>query len=372
MKLSTRFCVPAFLAVLMVAFVLQPVVAATGSLDQQQTSILGGLLLYSSPPESSFQFLSQTFTAGLTGTLTEVDLAVGCEGDCTSSGPVTVEIHSASPTGTLLGSSSLGPSDIPIYFGSAPTDFVTFTFSGVSLVAGSVYAIVITASNAQYDIPHYVVADYYLSDSYAAGTAYYNDGSGWLDLNYDLAFKTYVAVPCYDIEQNGVPVNTLNIPVGNTFSVDIWIRNIPSNGLQSFYFVVSWNQTMMELESYQRAPNPNWETWNVGTYGWYIDFYGWTSNDYITNDMIYLTLTFRCLSQGSSQVRIHDGYLHIDGQENILPPDFDVTCNQYKSNPVGGINAPTEKLTILTPYIALVGLIGTISSIFAIRRWCKD
>jgi hypothetical protein len=44
---------------------------------------------------------------------------------------------------------------------------------------------------------------------------------------------------------------------------------------------------------------------------------------------------------------------------------------QY-ATPVGGIYAPNDKLSILTPYIALVGLIGAISAIFAIRRWRKD
>jgi hypothetical protein len=39
---------------------------------------------------------------------------------------------------------------------------------------------------------------------------------------------------------------------------------------------------------------------------------------------------------------------------------------------VGGIYASNDKLSILTPYIALVGLIGVISTIFAIRRWRKD
>ena len=41
-------------------------------------------------------------------------------------------------------------------------------------------------------------------------------------------------------------------------------------------------------------------------------------------------------------------------------------------NPVGGILAPVNKLNILAPYIALVGLIGIMSTIFAIRRWRKD
>ncbi|MCW3975904.1 MAG: hypothetical protein NWE86_06660 [Candidatus Bathyarchaeota archaeon] len=37
-------------------------------------------------------------------------------------------------------------------------------------------------------------------------------------------------------------------------------------------------------------------------------------------------------------------------------------------NPVGGIYAPNNKLNILVPYIALVGLIGAISSIFVIVK----
>ncbi len=41
-------------------------------------------------------------------------------------------------------------------------------------------------------------------------------------------------------------------------------------------------------------------------------------------------------------------------------------------NVVGGIYASTDKLSILTPYIALVGLIGAVSTIFAIRRCHKD
>jgi hypothetical protein len=42
------------------------------------------------------------------------------------------------------------------------------------------------------------------------------------------------------------------------------------------------------------------------------------------------------------------------------------------AHPVGGIYASTDKLNILAPFIALVGFIGAISSIFAIRRWRKD
>ena len=368
MRFAYRLFVLAILAILMAAFVSQPVAAATGTLDQQQTSIVGGLLLYYESG-STFQFLSQTFTAGLTGLLTEVHLAVGWEGDPPNpNGDVTVEIHSGSPDGTLRGSSSLGPSYIPHFSGQAPYDFIAFTFSGVSVVAGSVYAIVITASNAQYDPPHYVVADWFLSDSYAAGTAYSRSNGGWFTIgaNFDIAFKTYVAEPCYDIEQKGIPVNALDIPVGSTFTVNVWIRNIPGSGLDSFYFVVGWDQNMMMLESHQNSSNPGWDDWGPEVIGIdVIDFYGIVfGGPYITDDMIYLTLTFRCLSQGSSQITLGDGYLSIDGLENnIIPPDFVLTCNQLSrtpSNPyyVGGEVFSANKLTVLSQYLALISVVA--------------
>jgi len=56
----------------------------------------------------------------------------------------------------------------------------------------------------------------------------------------------------------------------------------------------------------------------------------------------------------------------IEGQRPILEIEY------TSANAVGGFFAPTNKLVILTPYIALVGLIGAISTIFAIRRWQRD
>jgi hypothetical protein len=120
----------------------------------------------------------------------------------------------------LLGSpSSLDFSAIPNFFFQAPQVFVAFTFSGVSVVAGSVYAIVITASNAQYDIPHYVIGDWFLSDSYAGGTAYSNGGSGWVPIGptWDLAFKTYVELPQISLSPTCGPPGTVVIVTGSSF-----------------------------------------------------------------------------------------------------------------------------------------------------------
>ena len=132
---STRFML--LTVVLLISTILLPIqvsAAPLGTLDQQQTAINGAAVLSSSPPESSPLFLGQTFTAGLTGSLTEVDLAVACQigsrsVTCALYGNVTVEIHAGNTTGTLLGSSSLAPSAITVIAGGNPSVFVPFTFS---------------------------------------------------------------------------------------------------------------------------------------------------------------------------------------------------------------------------------------------------
>ncbi len=41
-------------------------------------------------------------------------------------------------------------------------------------------------------------------------------------------------------------------------------------------------------------------------------------------------------------------------------------------HPVVGIYAPMNKLNILVPYVAIIGLIGVFSTILVIRKWRKS
>jgi len=68
-------------------------------------------------------------------------------------------------------------------------------------------------------------------------------------------------VPYWDLEQNGVRVTTLQVAVGGMFTVDVWIRGIlSSDGLTDLYLVVTWDPTMMALDSHEEASNThNWE-----------------------------------------------------------------------------------------------------------------
>lgn len=187
-------------------------------------------------------------------------------------------------------------------------------------------------------------------------------------------------VPYWDLEQNGVPVTALQVGVGDTFTVDVWIRGILSDdGLTGVYLVVTWDPAMMALDSHEEAPNThNWEAWHVESlHEDSIDFYavcgygGCTPESAVTAGVMVLSLHFRCLGQGSSQVMIRQD-ADISGQLHILsgvvyPPAFAVTCNQI-AKPVGGVVMPTNRLEILTPYIALAGLIAVMSAVAVVKR----
>jgi hypothetical protein len=350
---SLRFLAVAVLAVLMIAFIFQPVAVAAGSLDQQQTSILSGLQLYSSPPAPSTQFLGQTFTAGLTGPLTEVDLAVACiQGEtagysCTSNGPVTVEIHPGDPTGApTLASASLSSSAIPTITASPPSEFVAFVFSSPpDVVAGSVYAIVITASNAPYD--NYTVGYCFPlvpgSDCYVAGTARYYDGS-WHETDpsgQDLAFKTYVTPPQISLSPTCGPPGTKVVVTGSGFTrhADSFceIHSSPA-GLVGTTRGTDFDCNILADGSVSGPDGPAFFVVAAG-------------------------------ASGSYWVTVYYAPAGETPQESA-PIGFSTQCSGTMSGPVGGFVESVNKLTIAAPYLALLGL-ATVIAVVAVAPWKK-
>ena len=109
---------------------------------------------------------AQTFTAGTTGSLVQLDLPIftqppsfGAQDD------LVVEIQSAAggvPSGTVLASKTVAAGDLPQYCCSVP--YTSFTFApGVPSVAGTQYAIVLHTTA-------------YCADSYGYSNCYY----GWM------------------------------------------------------------------------------------------------------------------------------------------------------------------------------------------------
>lgn len=190
-------------------------VQAAGTLDQQSTSLGNARGLIGTHENGQDVIHAQTFRAGASGSLHQVDLAVRVVGD--PGVPLTVEIRALDGGGlpaAVLGSAVVAQTSLPAcdtvacVDKSPAGDFTTFSFTSVPLTspatvaAGTDYAIVLSATGAQLDIygdmigrtaNRYEWAGTTDQSAYADGDGLnYLGGVGWVQSNVDKAFKTYV------------------------------------------------------------------------------------------------------------------------------------------------------------------------------------
>ena len=177
-----RGLLAALLSIALLIALALPAVASAGTLDQQQTDGSAG-----SYGLLSSQSLAQTFTAGISGNLDEVDLFLINGGGV----GVYVEIRDASSSGPgdrILASHIVPDSAIP-----ASGPFVPVKLdSPAPVAAGNQYAIVAYASNAS----GFRWGRGPFGDSYPGGAGFgvaTSPPTGpWAPTGTDLAFKTYV------------------------------------------------------------------------------------------------------------------------------------------------------------------------------------
>lgn len=202
-------------------FPLMPVAFVAGSLLLAVTSVASGAPILDQshgalPPGGHAGFIAdfgidiaQTFTVGIGGLLTSVDLAVAKTGSDPVQ-PLNVEIRSTTAgvpnaaIGSVLASASIGPAGIPSIGGtttSGPYDFSQYAFVNVNLAgAGLIVApgTVLALTLRSEALPGgYAWA---LGGAYAAGQGYFrsnNPGTGVFNIGgaSDQFFRTYVQVP---------------------------------------------------------------------------------------------------------------------------------------------------------------------------------
>ena len=177
----------------------------------------------------STNWFGQTFTAGVTGQLTAVDVDMACN-LCTGTTPnVTVSIRAtSSASGSVLPTGpDLATATIP--FNSMTAGFLNATFtSPLNVTAGVQYAIVVRAvSNPAAGTYVYFFSS--ANAAYPAGRRVTSaDGGGtWTSPNEDIGFRTYVT--------SGFP------PTGNLVSGSK--DSNPAIGLTPTWSTLSWTKT---------------------------------------------------------------------------------------------------------------------------------
>ena len=163
------------------------VLSNAASIDQQNTSVTNSGFGF-----NSTSWFGQSFTAGVSGQLTAVDVDLFCSG-CTGTTPnITVSIRATS--GDLPTGSDLATATIP-GFSSGSGGFFTATFGAPpTLAAGTKYAIVVRAvSNPSAGTYAYVKSS---GSPYAGGrrSTSANSGASWTlgNPSTDIGFKTYM------------------------------------------------------------------------------------------------------------------------------------------------------------------------------------
>jgi uncharacterized repeat protein (TIGR02543 family) len=251
------------------AFALAAPAIATATLDQSQTSYTSNFNV------SGFSKVAQTFTAGITGNLTEVDLYIGARSGGVGGGTLTTEIQGVAselPNGTVLATADFNlPNILSSYWAN-----ITFA-SPASVTSGTQYAIVCTWSGTT-DLDFF----YANPGPYSAGKNFIDFGSGWQYLGFDLTFKTYVdqtyVEPTYTVTYDGngytggtVPIDSTAYHSGDTVTV---LGNTGSL-VKTGYTFAGWNTAAdASGTSYDGGGNFTMGTSNVTLYA------QWTINTY--------------------------------------------------------------------------------------------
>jgi hypothetical protein len=177
-----------FLAALTTGAALLPASASAGTIDQEQTTFG----MFTDGGVNSFQSLAQTFTAGITGRLDQVDLMLDKVNS--SPDPITVEIRNTA--GGKPGTTALASASIPNSAIGTTKAFVSATFgTPAGVTAGTQYALVAHSM----DMTGLVGWSFQqATDPYPRGGGFNSDQSPPIDSwneppGDDFAFRTYVA-----------------------------------------------------------------------------------------------------------------------------------------------------------------------------------
>lgn len=202
----------AALALLMLS---APAALAAGTPDAEQIGFGGSRGLIGTHENGPDVRLAQTFVAGATGELDQVDVWVRAVGS--PDVPLSVELTALDGGGlptTALGSAAVAQASVPACNTAACIDeglgdYTTFSAVAVplsaaaSVTAGTEYAIVLSATGATLDIYGDMIgrtANRYewagLDNDFMYGDGVglsYNGSVGWVPANVDFAFRTYVS-----------------------------------------------------------------------------------------------------------------------------------------------------------------------------------
>jgi len=197
-----------------------------------------------------------------------------------------------------------------------------------------------------------------------------------------------------------VDPQSITIVPCSEFSTDIAVQNLRVP-LEGFIIIVTWDPELMSFESVKvHVEDLGWQYMDpisvgeeelINDLGTYI-IIAWdvTEENPVINGAKLFTLTFHCEGEGFSSINLPASWQPepdtfewirqlLTNAEEVEPSEppyvigepiihavVEGTVSQH--GPVGGIITPINKLKILTPYLALAGLIAVVSAVYVIKK----
>jgi hypothetical protein len=172
----------------------------------------------------------------------------------------------------------------------------------------------------------------------------------------------------------------VTIPVCNQFKIEILtseygnINGAPSAVITQIYFYLEWDPTQIEIKLDTVKPNVP-IGWSVSAIPPIIQkppysqlVFTAIGTSAVDSAHKWLELEYHCIDDGTSNIQILGLTINTIG----LPTDYAVfgaSVNQIPAPaPVGGIVVQANHLEILTPYIALAGLIIAVSTVYVFKK----
>jgi len=169
------------------------------------------------------------------------------------------------------------------------------------------------------------------------------------------------------------------VSVSTEFDIIIWIRDIQSGyGMVQVGIRVQWDPNDLEYIDCEFLGEDRLGTWGGGC-GPDVDVPGLAGGggggDAWTADAEWLRFRFHCLREGPAPITVSapaDGTIVLEpvagGTGVVVEPEPVTVTIDQRSGAVGGVASPVNKLEIMTPYIALAGLIAAVSAVYVIKK----
>jgi len=187
--------------------------------------------------------------------------------------------------------------------------------------------------------------------------------------------------PHFVFKHNGHVVTSLDVTVGSTFELEVCIDSIPQGySMVGFLVRIKWTP-ISQLEVTGVLPNPG------GLFQTYLsNALGESEQQHkniLTKSLSLYKVRFHCLAEGTCTITFRaplppsiDIQLDAGGatEEYAIDPT-PLVCNQHSGPPpegpnnhVGGEVFSANKLVVLSPYLALIGIVAVAAIVIKRRR----